>query len=144
MTENTNNPLERRMIVCPVCGDKRCPRATDCSLECTGEPLQDALAREANYREQIESLLKARQRYENQLALTAAVLQEALTIGKVKHIGLLEVAAGVAELVKQRDGLAAVVEELTAAMRAYEMDVDADPTNSHRALMERARKARGT
>ena len=72
----------RRMIVCPVCGDKRCPAATDCSLECTGdEPkceacgvplakhlgatgtcqrLQDSLAREVNYREQIEALLDER------------------------------------------------------------------------------------
>ena len=24
------------MIVCEICGNKRCPHATDCSLECTG------------------------------------------------------------------------------------------------------------
>lgn len=25
-----------RMIVCPVCGNKRCPKATDHNYECTG------------------------------------------------------------------------------------------------------------
>lgn len=25
-----------RMIVCPVCGNKRCPKASDHELECTG------------------------------------------------------------------------------------------------------------
>lgn len=25
-----------RMIVCPTCGNKRCPHATDHNLECTG------------------------------------------------------------------------------------------------------------
>jgi len=28
--------MPRAMIVCPKCGNKRCPKATDCSLECTG------------------------------------------------------------------------------------------------------------
>ena len=27
---------ERRMIVCPDCGNKRCPRATDSARDCTG------------------------------------------------------------------------------------------------------------
>ena len=58
----------------------------------------DRDAKLANYREQIEALLATRQRYENQLALAAVVLQEALPIGQVKHIGLMEVAAGVGEL----------------------------------------------
>jgi hypothetical protein len=26
----------RRMIVCPECGNKRCPRASDHRLDCTG------------------------------------------------------------------------------------------------------------
>jgi len=26
-----------RMLLCPICGNKRCPRATDHSLECTGD-----------------------------------------------------------------------------------------------------------
>jgi len=32
-----------RMIVCPVCGNKRCPKATDHNYECTGsnEPGQN-------------------------------------------------------------------------------------------------------
>ena len=25
-----------RMVLCPDCGNKRCPRATSCELECTG------------------------------------------------------------------------------------------------------------
>jgi hypothetical protein len=25
-----------RMVVCPICGNKRCPHATDHRLECTG------------------------------------------------------------------------------------------------------------
>jgi hypothetical protein len=80
--EDTDNSLEQQMIVCPTCGGKRCQKAADCSLECTGDPprctacgvpwsehlgamvtcqqLQDALARERNYREQIESLLNQR------------------------------------------------------------------------------------
>ena len=86
------NPVGMPMIVCLFCGNKRCPAATDCRMECTGsnepgqdgsiyggdEPkceacgtpwtkhlgmmgtcraLQEALARETNYREQIEALL---------------------------------------------------------------------------------------
>ena len=35
---------------------------------------------------------------EAELSAAAAILQEALPIGQVKHIGLLEVAAGVREL----------------------------------------------
>ena len=32
-----------RMIVCPDCGNKRCPKATDHNLQCSGsnEPNQD-------------------------------------------------------------------------------------------------------
>jgi hypothetical protein len=30
------NPIGMPFIVCQVCGNKRCPKATDCSLECTG------------------------------------------------------------------------------------------------------------
>lgn len=26
----------RPFIACKICGNKRCPKATDCSLECTG------------------------------------------------------------------------------------------------------------
>lgn len=30
-------PVEStRMIVCPTCGNKRCPQASDCSFACTG------------------------------------------------------------------------------------------------------------
>jgi hypothetical protein len=25
-----------QMVLCPTCGNKRCPRATTCKLECTG------------------------------------------------------------------------------------------------------------
>lgn len=25
-----------RMVVCEICGNKRCPKATDCTLACTG------------------------------------------------------------------------------------------------------------
>jgi hypothetical protein len=28
--------LDRRMILCRVCGNKRCPKATDHELKCTG------------------------------------------------------------------------------------------------------------
>jgi len=37
------NPMGMPFIVCKVCGNKRCPKATDCSLECTGsnEPGQE-------------------------------------------------------------------------------------------------------
>lgn len=30
------NPVGMPFIVCKTCGNKRCPKATDCSLECTG------------------------------------------------------------------------------------------------------------
>ena len=30
------SPFKRRMIVCPTCGNKRCPKASDHELECTG------------------------------------------------------------------------------------------------------------
>jgi len=30
------NTLRDRMIVCPDCGNKRCPKATDHKNECTG------------------------------------------------------------------------------------------------------------
>lgn len=38
-----NNPVLQAMIVCPECGNKRCPRATDHNLACTGsnEPGQE-------------------------------------------------------------------------------------------------------
>lgn len=31
------NPTNRRMVVCRKCGNKRCPRATDHRLDCTGK-----------------------------------------------------------------------------------------------------------
>jgi hypothetical protein len=36
------NPIGMPFIVCKVCGNKRCPKATDCRQDCTGsnEPLQ--------------------------------------------------------------------------------------------------------
>jgi len=36
-------PKFRRMIVCPICGNKRCPKASDHTLDCTGsnEPGQE-------------------------------------------------------------------------------------------------------
>ena len=36
-------PASRPFITCTVCGNKRCPRATDCSLPCTNsnEPNQE-------------------------------------------------------------------------------------------------------
>ena len=30
------NPFGMPFIMCKVCGCKRCPKATDCSLDCTG------------------------------------------------------------------------------------------------------------
>ena len=30
------NPIGAPMIACGVCGNKRCPKATDCELACTG------------------------------------------------------------------------------------------------------------
>jgi hypothetical protein len=40
--------LATRMILCPSCGNKRCPKATDHRLECTGsnEPGQKGSAYE--------------------------------------------------------------------------------------------------
>lgn len=37
------NPVGMPFIVCKICGNKRCPKATDCSLKCTGsnEPGQE-------------------------------------------------------------------------------------------------------
>jgi uncharacterized OB-fold protein len=29
------NPIGSPMITCEKCGNKRCPKATDCELECT-------------------------------------------------------------------------------------------------------------
>ncbi len=31
-----NNPVLNRMVLCPVCGNKRCPRARWHENECTG------------------------------------------------------------------------------------------------------------
>lgn len=37
MDESGNFPyVMTRMIVCPTCGNKRCPHSTDHNLECTG------------------------------------------------------------------------------------------------------------
>ncbi len=34
--EANTPPMERfRFVVCNTCGNKRCPKATDCALECT-------------------------------------------------------------------------------------------------------------
>lgn len=33
--ESKTNYMFRRMFLCSVCGNKRCPKATDHSLECT-------------------------------------------------------------------------------------------------------------
>lgn len=37
------NPIAMPFIVCKICGNKRCPKATNCSLECTNsnEPGQE-------------------------------------------------------------------------------------------------------
>lgn len=37
------NPLGMPFMVCQTCGNKRCPKATDCALDCTGsnEPGQE-------------------------------------------------------------------------------------------------------
>jgi len=37
------HPIGKPMIVCKVCGNKQCPKATDHELECTGsnEPNQE-------------------------------------------------------------------------------------------------------
>ncbi len=37
------NMLKRRMILCPKCGNKRCPKASDHTLACTNsnEPNQE-------------------------------------------------------------------------------------------------------
>lgn len=29
-------PMLDRMLVCPICGNKRCPKASDHELDCTG------------------------------------------------------------------------------------------------------------
>lgn len=34
--EQTGYQQMFKMVVCPTCGNKRCPRATSCKLECTG------------------------------------------------------------------------------------------------------------
>lgn len=42
--KGTGLPLAMmRFIVCDICGNKRCPHATDCALDCTGsnEPGQE-------------------------------------------------------------------------------------------------------
>lgn len=33
--QHLGNKMATRMILCPECGNKRCPKATDCSLDCT-------------------------------------------------------------------------------------------------------------
>ena len=30
------NEVRARMILCPICGNKRCPKASDHKLDCTG------------------------------------------------------------------------------------------------------------
>lgn len=37
------NPFGMPFMVCKTCGNKRCPKATDCTLECSGsnEPGQE-------------------------------------------------------------------------------------------------------
>ena len=34
--ESNPPPFSRRMIVCPECGNKRCPKATDHRNDCSG------------------------------------------------------------------------------------------------------------
>lgn len=34
--DHPNDVVLRRMIGCQICGNKRCPKATDHALECTG------------------------------------------------------------------------------------------------------------
>ena len=34
--ESNPTPFSRRMIVCPECGNKRCPKATDHRNDCSG------------------------------------------------------------------------------------------------------------
>ncbi len=36
LADNPSLVLERRMILCPECGNKRCPKASDHELKCTG------------------------------------------------------------------------------------------------------------
>jgi len=36
LSEHPITPLARVMVVCPTCGNKRCPHATDHRLPCTG------------------------------------------------------------------------------------------------------------
>jgi len=31
-----HTPRTMRIILCPTCGNKRCPKASDCGLECSG------------------------------------------------------------------------------------------------------------
>lgn len=33
--KHLGNKMRTFMILCPKCGNKRCPKATDCSLDCT-------------------------------------------------------------------------------------------------------------
>jgi hypothetical protein len=33
--EEMINPCRALFIVCKICGNKRCPKATDCDLDCT-------------------------------------------------------------------------------------------------------------
>jgi hypothetical protein len=44
--DSCTSRLSTRMVLCPACGNKRCPRATDTSLACTGsnEPNQPGSA----------------------------------------------------------------------------------------------------
>lgn len=36
LDEKDKEFIFRPFVVCSICGNKRCPKATDCNLECTG------------------------------------------------------------------------------------------------------------
>jgi hypothetical protein len=73
----------------------------DCSIDIRGRELGDLLDA-AEERERLAAEIVA---LEAELTTAGAVLQEVLPIGKVKHIGLRKIAAGVAELAKIKTDL---------------------------------------
>lgn len=36
MTLHVGRDVAGRMVLCPICGNKRCPKATDATMRCTG------------------------------------------------------------------------------------------------------------
>lgn len=111
------------MVLCPTCGNKRCPHATDHRFACTGsnEPGQYG----SDYGERPADLAKlSRLRAERDEAREATKLwiENSMATCKADMTALQEQIERAEAAVARADALAAKVEELTAALKTAHAD----------------------